>query len=128
MNLETVKAFIDMRNDLREFGVIAASVYEGDALHLKAETILQFPNVEISKRGDGDSDYSYELKVEMEGIRFFALVRKEQVNIPEIAALIQPLEYMEEDIDFSEEIEIMKEDMRSEEYVSSFDLKLREGL
>jgi hypothetical protein len=42
----------------------------------------------------------------------------------------EEVSFIDEDVDLSggELEEILKEDMRSEEYVSSFDLKLREGL
>ena len=101
MNMELIKSFINLREQLHESGVIGLNIHE-DEIHVRTEVLLKEEGVICEYLG-GDH-YPYEVSKDIEGIRFFARCdAKELSHYPQFkeqikAELQKQLDGLEEDV------------------------------
>ncbi|WHY76104.1 hypothetical protein QNH20_18505 [Neobacillus sp. WH10] len=95
MNLEKIKEFIAIRNDLYEAGVIALDLYS-DSVHVKKTLLVDVPDLQVEFLGD-DVEYPFEVFTVCDGIKLFCVVTNEQMSelFPQLSG------YMIEDVDLS---------------------------
>lgn len=79
MNVEKMKEFVQVANELQSEGVYGFSVgIKQCGFHVSDEKLVNEPNLQI--KGRGGSDYPYEIYVEHDGFKVFALIKTEQLK------------------------------------------------
>ncbi|MEH7355113.1 hypothetical protein V7150_16265 [Neobacillus drentensis] len=95
MNIEKIKEFIAIRNDLYETGVIGLDLHS-DSVHVKKTLLVDTPDIQVEFLGD-DLQYPFEVFTVCDGIKLFCIATNE-----EMAELFPQLSgYMIEDVDLS---------------------------
>ncbi|MDP4087624.1 MAG: hypothetical protein Q8934_23965 [Bacillota bacterium] len=97
MNIEKIKEFNAIREELLNDGVIAVDMW-GDYVHVstkKLAEIVDYPNVKVETR-EGDPKYPYTVTTVVDGIKLlFVLTEEEFFQDPQLQG------YMVEDVDLS---------------------------
>jgi hypothetical protein len=79
MNIEKLKQFVVLTNELMAEGVIGFSIHT-KRIHVSHEDIKGFENLEIIVRDDLNSNYPYEIFHKNDEFTVFCLVSKENVK------------------------------------------------
>jgi hypothetical protein len=100
MNIEKIKEFIALREELKAAGVIGLSVYN-EEVQIDKEILAGESDLRIEKRGC--DKYPYEISTVRDGITLFCIATDDEL----LKYFPQFVECMEEDVDLSggEEVE-----------------------
>lgn len=90
MNIDKIKEFISMREELKAAGVIGIDMYSNN-IHLSKNELATLPGLKAEPFDCDDSNYTHEVSTFIDGIRFFALSENLK-EFPQLAG------YMEEDV------------------------------
>jgi hypothetical protein len=75
MNVEIIKKFAAISNELSEAGVIGISLKK---VHVRNEALKGYEDLQIRERGTGD--YPFEVFVNVDGVEIFALIKVENIK------------------------------------------------
>lgn len=76
MNIEKIKQFIEIRNDLSKSGVIGLSLY-ADEIHMLPEVLANEQDLTLKIRQY--DEYPYEISTIRDGIKIFCIANKENL-------------------------------------------------
>jgi hypothetical protein len=93
MNINKIKEFIAIREDLYSAGVIGLDLYSNE-VHVKKDKLVELPNLKV-KTGYSE-DYPYYVYTAVDGIELHSIFTEE-----EFAQYPQLQGYMEDDVDLS---------------------------
>ncbi|MBT2727873.1 hypothetical protein J7E63_13080 [Bacillus sp. ISL-75] len=83
MNIDKIKEFVHLADELREEGVFGFS-FHSNAVHVNKKELIHFENLQI-ENSDG-SEYPYEIFIEVDGYKIFALAKFEDIkDLPGLA-------------------------------------------
>lgn len=77
MNLDKIKEFIALRQELQSAGVVGVSVLH-DVIHVKAEVLVVEESLEIEH--DSDLVYPYRISTVKDGVEMFAIMTSEDLE------------------------------------------------
>jgi hypothetical protein len=75
MNVEIIKKFAEISNELREAGAIGIGLKK---IHVRNEALKGYEDLQIRERGTGD--YPFEVFVIVDGVEIFALIKVEHIK------------------------------------------------
>lgn len=90
MNIEKIKLFLGMADDLYKDGIIAVDMSDKD-IHMRNEQFMELPRHGVQFESTGREEYPWEAYSVIDGIKFFTLLTKESYE-----QYTQP--YMHEDV------------------------------
>jgi hypothetical protein len=93
INMEKIKEFIALREELYAAGVIGVDMYADD-VHVKKQALLALPDLKIES--GYSEEYPYFVSTVVDGIKLHCILSEE-----EFAKYPQLQEYMIEDVDLS---------------------------
>lgn len=90
MDMQKIKQFSDMREDLKNLGVIGLSVWD-TSIHMSVGALLELPGLKVE--GCDSEDYPYSLYTVLEGINFHSIFGDGDIKRhPILATLIKQSE------------------------------------
>ena len=94
MNIEKIKEFISLRQDLYSSGVIGLDVYD-DKVQVTAKELIGYDDLQLESRND--EPYPFRVFIIRDGIKIYTIVSTEALNkyFPQLSG------YMIEDVDLS---------------------------
>jgi hypothetical protein len=85
MNMELIKSFISLRQELRNSGVIGLDLYD-DEIHLNWKQLIGESELHVSYRFD--SKYPFEIYTIKDGIKLYCLADDERLEqFPELKSI-----------------------------------------
>jgi hypothetical protein len=75
MNIEKIKEFIALRQELKTAGVIGVSLFN-DSFQVKTEVLVGQENLKMEY--NESSDYPYRVTAVIDGVKMFAVMTKEE--------------------------------------------------
>lgn len=95
MNMETIKQFINIRQDLQESGVIGINVWD-DSVQIRFSEMVNLPDITVEPFNY--ENFKYRAVAMVDGIKFYSIFTEiELEDNPHIKSLIP----MVEDVDLS---------------------------
>jgi hypothetical protein len=94
MNIELIKQFIALRQELNAAGVIGVSLHN-DEVHVRSEVLIGEDSLEVEY--NAESTYPYRITTVKDGVNLFAIVTGEELeeSFPQLKG------YLVEDVDLS---------------------------
>jgi hypothetical protein len=77
MNIEKMKKFIQLAEELKSDGVLSFN-FSSNQFHVRSKELMNEKELKIKDRGDGT--YPYEIYVEHDDFKLFALVKTEDLK------------------------------------------------